>query len=410
VEKNKQFVKLVMEELIKEFTTIGIDVPRVVSLKRPPRGRSKAKEPIQRIEDDLKRTEDTVNRLEEFIREVHNILVKIVKKNKKKLKESKKSEGQLLLEKINCESSLGVGCKGEDVMFLQQYLIARKFLLPQNEKGNSNADGIYGKRTAAAVTGLQKKLGQTPDGVFGEKTLTAWEKSPNIQGAERTPSIEGSDDLDAPPTDMPTPSRLRDKSPPSSLVKVPSAWGGGTRLEPTMAHVIEKLQADAKEAGFGGKLFLPSGPNSGYRPIDNQKKKWAAGMKKYGRKGESPKRKIVEKNGKYYVISKGSGKTIAKYNSREKAVAKLVNQYVARPGGSPHGSGRAIDFFLGVAPSSGNNNKIASTAAYAWLVKNAHKYGLYQYEDENWHWELNEEGRDWWAKKIGGDDDGRGVA
>jgi len=81
-----------------------------------------------------------------------------------------------------CESILKIGCKGEDVMYLQQYLIARKFLPYQNEKGNSNADGIYGKRTAAAVTELQKKLGQTPDGVFGEKTLTTVEETPEVQG------------------------------------------------------------------------------------------------------------------------------------------------------------------------------------------------------------------------------------
>jgi len=74
--------KIIREELIKEFTTTGIDVPRVVSLRRPLKKRSKAKDPLKRIETDLHYTQDAVDRLEEFTREIYNILIKIVRKNK----------------------------------------------------------------------------------------------------------------------------------------------------------------------------------------------------------------------------------------------------------------------------------------------------------------------------------------
>ena len=74
--------KIIREELIKEFTTTGIDVPRIVSLRRPIKKRSKAKDPLKRIEKDLHATQDAVDRLEEFTREIYNMLIKIVRKNK----------------------------------------------------------------------------------------------------------------------------------------------------------------------------------------------------------------------------------------------------------------------------------------------------------------------------------------
>ena len=77
-----QLYQIVKEELIKEFTLTGIDVPRIVSLKRPVKRRSKAKDPNQRIETDLHATQDTVDRLEEFIREIYNMLIKVIRKNK----------------------------------------------------------------------------------------------------------------------------------------------------------------------------------------------------------------------------------------------------------------------------------------------------------------------------------------
>jgi len=74
--------QIVKEELIKEFTLTGIDVPRIVSLKRPTKKRSKAKDPVKRLQADLHSTQDTVDRIEEFTREIYNMLIKIIRKNK----------------------------------------------------------------------------------------------------------------------------------------------------------------------------------------------------------------------------------------------------------------------------------------------------------------------------------------
>lgn len=74
--------EIIREELLNEFTTTGIDVPRIVSLRRPVKKRSKAKDPMKRIEKDLHTTQDSIDRLEEFVREIYNMLIKIVRKNK----------------------------------------------------------------------------------------------------------------------------------------------------------------------------------------------------------------------------------------------------------------------------------------------------------------------------------------
>lgn len=74
--------KIIKEVIIKEFKTAGIDVPRIVSLKRPSKKRSTAKDQVQRIETDLRATQDAVDRVEEFTREIYNMLIKVIRKNK----------------------------------------------------------------------------------------------------------------------------------------------------------------------------------------------------------------------------------------------------------------------------------------------------------------------------------------
>ena len=74
--------EIIREELLNEFTTTGIDVPRIVSLRRPTKKRSKAKDPMKRLEKDLHTTQDSIDRLEEFVREIYNMLIKIVRKNR----------------------------------------------------------------------------------------------------------------------------------------------------------------------------------------------------------------------------------------------------------------------------------------------------------------------------------------
>jgi len=77
-----QLKQLIKEEIIKEFTVAGIDVPRIISIKRPVKKRSKAKDQLQRIETDLHATQDAVDRLEEYTREIYNMLIKVIRKNK----------------------------------------------------------------------------------------------------------------------------------------------------------------------------------------------------------------------------------------------------------------------------------------------------------------------------------------
>ena len=117
-----------------------------------------------------------------------------------------------------------------------------------------------------------------------------------------------------------------------------------------------------------GKILMAAGPGSGVRSLESQEANWKAALKKYGS-------------------------------------AKKARKWVAMPisqggEGSPHTTGRAIDFFLGMPPSSKNNEALKSTAAYRWLVANAHKYGLAQYKGEAWHWELNKPNREYFANLM----------
>jgi len=77
-----QFYQIIKEELLKELSLTGIDVPRIISLRRPVKKRSKAKDQVQRIETDLHATQDAVDRLEEYTREIYNMLIKVIRKNK----------------------------------------------------------------------------------------------------------------------------------------------------------------------------------------------------------------------------------------------------------------------------------------------------------------------------------------
>ena len=55
------------------------------------------------------------------------------------------------------------------------------------------------------------------------------------------------------------------------------------------------------------------------------------------------------------------------YSRRE--AKKLAKEYVAAPGTSEHELGISVDI-------NADNSKCSSDAVYAWLAKNAHKYGF----------------------------------
>jgi zinc D-Ala-D-Ala carboxypeptidase len=57
---------------------------------------------------------------------------------------------------------------------------------------------------------------------------------------------------------------------------------------------------------------------------------------------------------------------------------------------SPHFTGRALDIYVGGEPVTTKDANRAiqiETKAYQWLVKNAEKFGFYNYFYEPWHWE-----------------------
>ena len=72
--------------LINEINTSGIDVNiSGMSMRRHKIGsRSKKKDPLARLEDDLDKTLSSVERLEEYVRSIHRMLAQIIKKNKNK--------------------------------------------------------------------------------------------------------------------------------------------------------------------------------------------------------------------------------------------------------------------------------------------------------------------------------------
>ncbi|HEY5107140.1 MAG TPA: D-alanyl-D-alanine carboxypeptidase family protein [Caulobacteraceae bacterium] len=69
-------------------------------------------------------------------------------------------------------------------------------------------------------------------------------------------------------------------------------------------------------------------------------------------------------------------------------------QGVVRASCSAHRTGLAVDLFLGAAPgfgpdASADSNRLAISQgpAYAWLVRNADRFGFVNYPFEPWHWE-----------------------
>jgi len=231
----------------------------------------------------------------------------------------------------------------------------------------TDPEGVFGETTLIAVIQFQKEKGIRVDGCVGRQTAAVMKVGQTF-GAVGAVKINP-DDPNQPPV-----TRIGDKSaPPSSVVRVPTAWGRGGKLDPVLAALVSRIQKDAAADGVPnvypkGKVFMVSGPGSGLRSLENQEAKWKRALEKYGSAAKA--RKWVA-----MPISQGGE-------------------------GSPHTTGRAVDFFLGLPPGSKYNEQLKSTPAYQWLVANGHKYGLKQYENETWHWELNVPNREYFAKKI----------
>src|SRR5688572_29218213 len=137
--------------------------------------------------------------------------------------------------------------------------------------------------------------------------------------------------------------------PPSELVNVERRHGGPRQLHRDAYAAYQRLKAAAEADGIPANLLTMT---SGYRSVASQRALWEAALQKYG----SP---------------------------------QAARRWVAPPGGSPHHTGRAIDFNLGGRNNSENVAQLRQTAAYRWLVCNASRFGFFPYAAEPWHWEYN---------------------
>jgi D-alanyl-D-alanine carboxypeptidase/Hemopexin len=136
---------------------------------------------------------------------------------------------------------------------------------------------------------------------------------------------------------------------PSDLVTVDGPNNAKVQLHHLAAKFWGQLVEAARADGHASPLLLPV---SGYRSSATQK-----------------------------VLF---DQAVARYGSEEEA-----RKWVAKPGGSAHQSGRAVDCWLGTSNDSTNVGTQRKTAVWAWLVANAERFGFYPYDAEPWHWEYN---------------------
>ena len=135
----------------------------------------------------------------------------------------------------------------------------------------------------------------------------------------------------------------------ADLVTVDPRHGRGHQLHRNAYAAYKLLKAAAESDGIPPNLLTVV---SGYRSVASQTRLWAGALRKYG----SP---------------------------------RAARRWVAPPGGSPHHTGRAIDFDLGGRNNSENVANLRRTPAYRWLVCNAARFGFFPYAVEPWHWEYN---------------------
>lgn len=145
--------------------------------------------------------------------------------------------------------------------------------------------------------------------------------------------------------------RVPHRRPPKEVVDVDGINRPGSpkvvKLEKETAAAYARLVEHARRDGHAAPLFLIV---SGYRDEKKQADLYAKALIKYGSAAEARK-------------------------------------WVAPPGRSAHGTGCAVDLWLGYSCSKENNDKIKKTQAYKWLTTNANDHGFNPYELEGWHWE-----------------------
>jgi hypothetical protein len=199
---------------------------------------------------------------------------------------------------------------------------------------------------------------------------------------------------------------------------------GPAKLDKVLAWLINNMRFHASLLGIiddDARYFMPSGSNSGFRTDNIQKKKFINKFNFLNQK--------LQKGAK--TISLG-GKTLTnednKFFLNEKPVKNLAwaihilaRQEIARPkeritltafnddtykiysGDPKHGTGRTVDFVLQGDDGSldmKKNDKARSSNTGLFLKYYGPMYGLVNYGNESWHWELNKANRDFFAKMM----------
>jgi hypothetical protein len=144
------------------------------------------------------------------------------------------------------------------------------------------------------------------------------------------------------------------EAPASSLVTVEPAHRANARsavrVDRTAYDAYKRMKQAAEADGIPAAVLTIV---SGFRSLAEQRAIWQQALQKYG--GEDAARK-----------------------------------WVARPGFSPHHTGRAFDLNVGGGGiSSGGAAAGRNTPAYRWMVCNAARFGFTPYAPEPWHWEYN---------------------
>ena len=242
--------------------------------------------------------------------------------------------------------ALRVGSKGPEVTQVQQRLIELGFL-------DGRADGDFGPLTRQAVVAFQAARGLTADGVVGPMTAAALaEGGGPTPGGDAPPPGGGGDQAFHPlAVESPGGGRIQDKTEPrvADMVRVPGHGGRQVRLHRLAAEAWAALTRAARADGIPPPFLEPM---SGYRSVAEQEHTWARALERYGSEAEA-------------------------------------RRWVARPGGSPHHSGRAVDCWMGSGISSANVDEQRTTEAWRWLDREAERFGFYPYPVEPWHWEYN---------------------
>ena len=181
-------------------------------------------------------------------------------------------------------------------------------------------------------------------------------------------------------------------------------------LDKYVWQVQESLRQDAVKAGLIGEKQVAKGdgryylsPSSGLRSYEEQKAKYES------RLGKDTKILSDQKIGESYVKGKKAMKRISenqwvlcadgketkfKYDLAN-AADKIARVEVAFPGKGPHETGKALDVVFGVGFDINNTVKFKKeNPLVKWWHENAPKYGLWNYSQEFWHFELSNKNRE----------------